>query len=671
MPIFRVLQQTHCRMQYQNWQGRAAASKLCNKVGNMLLSIQNVTKYFLDQCVLQDISLDINEGDRLGLLGVNGAGKTTLLNIIAGKLDADEGTIGRAKDLSIGYLRQNDALDTQNTLMQEARDALKQTFAVQAELESCSRHLAANPADTQLLAEYDRLTARFEALDGYRAEDKINRVFNGLGFDALQRQVRVATLSGGEKMRFAIAKMLLREPDLLILDEPTNHLDFSMLGWLEKYLATYKGAVLVVSHDRYFLDTVAKDICEIERGRLTRYKGGYASFVVQKNERYLVALRAWEKQQEEIQKLEEFVRKNLAKSASVNGVGSRVKKLEKMERLEKPQILNKTIHLKFSYDIEPFTRVLLCKGLGVYVGNAETGRQLFHDVDLEVQRGEKVALVGHNGVGKSTFLRAIQALIPHQGAAQWGGNVRIAYFDQELAALNMEETALEAVHSQYPSRTEFEIRSALGKMLLEGEDVYKRVRELSGANRAKVAFTILQMRRANVLVLDEPTNHLDYRAKEQLEEALRLYTGTLIVVSHDRYFLRMVPDRILEMREDGFTIFNGNYDYYLEKTQQLAQQRAAEAQAEKERLALASSQSTYRSKQQRAADAQKRTQIKALEKEIATLEQQIEEINAALANPANGSNYPMLAELSQQLQQASTSLEDTMLQWLLLTEENT
>ena len=631
----------------------------------MLISVQNVTKSFLDDVVLRDVSLEINDNDRIGLLGVNGAGKTTLLNIIASGMEVDEGTVHRAKNIEIGYLRQNDALTGGHTLEEEAQDAFSHIYKVKAEMESCCKQLETTPADKELLARYDWLCARFEAMDGYHLDDKINRVLGGLGFGGFDRSTRVETLSGGEKMRFGIAKMLLRSPELMILDEPTNHLDFTMLAWLEEYLKTYKGAVLVVSHDRYFLDAIAQDICEIERGKITRYKGGYSSFVMQKEERQRTALKAYEKQQEEIAHMEEYVRKNLARSSSASSVGSRVKMLEKIERLEKPVGESKTIALQFGFDVEPFSTILQCENLGVYVGDEFTGKQLYKGLNLTIRRGEKIALVGMNGVGKSTFLKAIQNKIEHEGRVQWGGNVRIGYFDQELAGLDMESTVLEAVHSQYPTKTEFEIRSALGRLLLEGEAVYKKVKELSGANRAKVAFAILQMRKANVLLLDEPTNHLDYRAKEVLEKSLRKFEGTLLVVSHDRYFLRKVPTRILDMEPGGFTVYEGNYDYYLEKSQLKAQAlREEQAQEKAEK-----NDSGYRSKKQRAEDAQRRNKVSSLEKEIHELEQRIEANNLALTLPENTSDFEALATISEALEQDAARLEAAMEEWLLVTEE--
>ncbi len=638
----------------------------------MLISAQNITKGFLDDIVLREVSLEVRENDRIGLLGANGAGKTTLLNILAGRLEPDGGEVVRARGLEIGYLRQNDALDGEATLDEEARDAFRRVYALGEEMEACGKRLAASPGNAALLAEYDGLQAHFEALDGYRLDDKIDRVLAGLGFAGFDRATRVSTLSGGEKMRFAFAKMLLLQPDLLMLDEPTNHLDFTMLDWLEDYLGSYRGAVLVVSHDRYFLDAIARDICEVERHSLARYTGGYTSFVAQKAERRRAAVRAYEKQQEEIAKMEDYVRRNLVRASTTKMAQSRRNTLEKMERLPKPPPQPKGISLSFGYEVEPFSTILQCENLGVTVGEGEGARRLYGGLSLEVKRGEKIALVGLNGVGKSTFLRAAQNLVPHEGAARWGGNVRLGYFDQELAGLPMDETVLEAVHSQYPAKTEYEIRSALGRLLLEGETVFKKVRELSGAMRAKVAFAILQMRRANVLLLDEPTNHLDYQAKEVLEEALAAFPGTLIAVSHDRYFLRRVPSAILEMRPEGFVRYEGNFDAYrAAKKSEAAARGPAPAQRAAEKAAMPEKPTggNYRSKQQRAEDAQRRQRLAAAEKRLAELEEAAGALNARLAAPENAGDYELLAALSEELRQTHAALDAAMEEWLALEGE--
>lgn len=517
----------------------------------MLVTLDKICKSFLDEVVLKDVSFSINENERIGLLGVNGAGKSTLLNIITGILPFDSGTRTVKSSLEIGYLKQNEALNSENTLREEIEDALSEVYDVREKLLEASKRISASTPGSEeyrnLSEAYEKLTNQYDALDGYTADTRINIVLNGLGFGDFNLEQKTAHLSGGEKIRFGIAKILLHNPELLILDEPTNHLDFTMLTWLEDYLSSYKGSVLIVSHDRYFLDKVADNICEIENGSLYKYKGGYSAFLTQKEERIRHAEKEYEKQQSELAAMRDYVAKNLAKSSSSNSVGSRVKTLEKMELQAKPNPKQKEVHFKFEYDFEPHKVVLSCKDVGIYVGNAATGKQLYENISLEVLKGEKIAIIGKNGVGKSSFLKAVLKKIPYTGQIKFGGNVKVAYFDQELGDLNLDDTVIEAVHRAYPTKTEFEIRSALGRLLIEDEAVFKRVRDLSGANRAKVAFCIIMFKRANVLIFDEPTNHLDYIAKEALDDALKEFTGTLITVSHDRYFLNCVPDKIIEM----------------------------------------------------------------------------------------------------------------------------
>ena len=504
----------------------------------MLVTLTDVSKGFLDETILEKINMSINEGDKIGLMGVNGAGKTTLLNIIAGVLPCDEGTVSKKSNLEIGYLQQNEALDDGNTLEEEIKSALERTYTVRRLMAEISAKMASADVGSdeykRLENEYAALDNEYTALDGYTADTRINRVLTGLGFRDFDLKMKTSALSGGEKMRFGMAKILLRNPELLILDEPTNHLDFSMLAWLEDYIKSYKGAVLTVSHDRYFLDSIVSSIYEIEQKHIYKYKGGYSAFIKQKEERLRVLEKEYDKQQQELTAMRDYVSRNLARSSSSNSVGSRVKALEKMEIMQKPNPRPKDIHFKFDYDIEPHKTVLTVKDMGVHVGDRVTGKQLYDNISLEVLCGDKIAIVGKNGVGKSSFLKAIMKRISCSGTVRFGGNVKVAYFDQELRDLDLNDTVIEAVHKQFPTKTDFEIRSALGRLLIEDEAVFKRVRELSGANRAKVQFCIIMFKRANVLILDEPTNHLDYIAKEALDEALKQFTGTLITVSHDR-----------------------------------------------------------------------------------------------------------------------------------------
>ena len=636
----------------------------------MLLTMQQVSKGFLDEPVLKNIDLAVREDDRIGLLGVNGVGKSTLLQIAAGVLPYDTGTVDRKKGLRIGYLRQNEALDSENTLEAEIRLALQDVFDTRARLSELSERMA--DADPQsggyraLSAEYDRCTAEYAALDGYSADVRIETVLNGLGFGGFDRQMSVKNLSGGEKIRFAIAKTLLQNPELLLLDEPTNHLDFQMLAWLESYLAAYKGAVIVVSHDRYFLDSVAKDICELERGRLVRYKGGYSAFLVQKEERVRTLEKAYQKQQTQLAAMREYVQKNLARSSSTNSVGSRVKALEKAEEMELPNPRQPVAHFDFPYDYPPHKLVLEMRNVGVHVGNRLSGKQLYDGVDLEIEKGEKLALVGPNGVGKSSLLKAILKKIPATGVIRLGGNVRVGYFDQELADLDLNCTVLEAVHRRFPAKTEHEIRSALARLLITDEAVYKRVRELSGANRAKVAFCILMFTRANFLILDEPTNHLDYTAKEALDDALRRFDGTMLVVSHDRYFLNSVPTMIAEMQPQGITLYQGKYDDYVAAKAQSVTNVSAENSKSK---AVSEQKSAYVSaRKNKAEERRRRARAAALQKEIEDGYRKLNALKAECELPDVAVNYARLSALTEEIEALTETVDALETEWLTLDE---
>ena len=628
----------------------------------MLISLQNINKSFLDKSILKDINLTVNEKDRIGLLGINGVGKTTLLNVITGILEHDEGTLATKPNLRIGYLKQNEALDTKNTLREEIQNALKLAFDTRKQLEEISKKMSISSNDeyTELSLEYERLTNIYDACDGYNAEVRINTVLNGMGFGDFNLDGSVSVLSGGEKTRFALAKILVENPDLLILDEPTNHLDFSMLNWLENYLTSYKGAVIIVSHDRYFLNSVASDICEIENGELVRYKGGYSSFLKQKEERIKTLTKEYEKQQKEIEQLRDYVRKNLAKSSSINSVGSRVKALEKMELAAKPNPKSKDLHINFPFDIEPHKTILECKSLKVCVGNGIEKKKLFENFNLIVERGEKVAFVGKNGVGKSSFLKAILKKMTYEGIVRWGGNVKISYFDQELSSLDLNMTVLEAVHRKFPTKTEYEIRSMLGKFLIEDEDVFKRIREMSGANRAKVVLCIITFERSNVLVLDEPTNHLDYKSKEALDTALSQYEGTIIMVSHDRYLLNSVPTKIIEMKPQEIVIYNGNYDYYKEHS--VIEPEIVSVTKEKSD----SAKSYGESRKNKAEDRKRRAKLMNTEKEINTLQEEINELKELCNDPDISSDYTRLSKILDEIKTKEETLEELETLWLEL-----
>ena len=633
----------------------------------MLLELVNVKKSFGVELILEDISLSIEAGDRIGLLGVNGAGKSTLLNIITGDLEPDEGSRSLARGAQIGYLRQHGALDEGNTIAGEAAAAFEDVREMGAQLERLRSRLAEPlpPAGHErLLAEYDALNTAFEARDGYQMDVKINTVLEGMGFGGYDRAQPVGQLSGGEKTRLAIAKLLLCSPSLLLLDEPTNHLDFETLGWLEEYLSTYRGALVVVSHDRYFLDNVANDICELERCHLTRYKGGYTQFVRLKEERLEVQRRQYERQQQQIEKLEDYVARNLARASTSNMAKSRLHMLDHLERIDRPAGELKAVKLRFSYDIEPWKDVLIAQDVAVSAGEGEGKKQLCRGLSLHIRRGEKVALIGRNGIGKSTLLKALQDLAPHEGRIRWGTNVRISYFEQENRQLNWNRTVLDEVREHFPRKTETELRTLLGALLLSADDIDKHIGDLSGGERAKVAFALIVLERANVLLLDEPTNHLDYKTKEVLDEALTAYGGTLLMVSHDRYLLNRVPTRILEMFEDGIVSYDGNYDYY--RAHRLS---PGPAKQEIARPASASQNAFHRSKAQRSEQAKRRSRLDALEKEVAALETEIAGLEASLQSPEAAADYQLLNDRCLQLEELRGCHNARMEEWIALSSE--
>lgn len=628
----------------------------------MLISLDSVCKTFLDKQILKNISLSVNDRDRIGLLGINGIGKSTLLNIISGQLEYDEGTISSKQGLRIGYLKQNEALNSSNTLKEEIEDALKEVFETRKKIEEITLKMSNSSKDEyeSLSAEYDRLTNIYSALDGHNAEVRINTVLNGMGFGSFDMNSKIAVLSGGEKMRFAMCKILVQNPELLILDEPTNHLDFEMLGWLEGYLSSYKGAVIVVSHDRYFLDAVSSDICELENGELVRYKGGYSSFLKQKEERVKVLSREYEKQQRELAELREYVRQNIAKSSSINSVGSRVKALEKAELLAKPNPKPKDLVISFPFDIEPHKTVLECKDMSLTVGKGENSKTLFQNLNIEFLKGEKVAFVGRNGIGKSSFLKAILKKLPYGGSVKWGGNVKISYFDQELSSLDLNATVMDSVHRKFPSKTEYEIRSMLARFLIEDEDVFKRVKEMSGANRAKIVFCIIAFERSNVLVLDEPTNHLDYKAKEALEQALNSYEGTVIAVSHDRYLLNRVPSKIVEMTDSGVVVYNGNYSYYKEH-KLTPQVKSSDIKPKSE-----NAKEYELNRKNKAEDRKRRAKLMNIEKEMGALQSEIDSLKAQSVSEETASDYVRLSEILNEIEEKQAQLDELETQWLEL-----
>lgn len=652
----------------------------------MILSLENVSKIYNGNTVLDNVALTIEDNDRIGLVGVNGCGKSTLLRIITGEEEPETqpepnvAHVAVTKSASIGFLAQNTGLDRSSTIIEEMTSVFSWLLKIGDELREIEKTMASPEAHSdekkfaEISEEYARKTAIFESNDGYLINVKINKVLNGMGFGTETYDRVISTLSGGEKTRLALSKLLLENPNLLILDEPTNHLDFNTIMWLEDYLKDYKGALLIVSHDRYFLDKLTTSTCEIERGRLKRYKGNYSAFTKLKEADVIRQMKEYEAQQEEIAKLQDFIDRNLVRATTSNMAKSRIKKLEAMELIEKPVTNTKSAKIKFEYDIAPPIDVLTVKNIDVSVGSGYDRKTLVDNLSFEVKRGEKLGIIGSNGIGKSTLLKIIQHILPcSHGSVEWTKNIKISYFDQENSQLDFNKTVMEEVHSRYRTMSDLEIRSILGSVRMVGENVFKPISVISGGERAKLCFAIMMLERGNVLILDEPTNHLDIDTKEVLEKALCDYDGTIIFVSHDRYLLNRLATRILEITPDSVESFNGGFDEYMEvkRSKQLAEEKQIEAQkAEKAKQEAAEkSVKAYRSKEQRSADAKKRNRIRELEKEIEKLEAEMQALQEEMASPEVCQDYQLMQEKCAEFEQKKLLSAEYSDEWLMLSEE--
>lgn len=645
----------------------------------MLLNVEHLYKYFNGQALLKDINFTVEDREAVGLIGINGCGKSTLLNIITGSEGYDKtpeglGSVNIAGKASIGFLRQNSGLNSELTIGEEMKNAFATLLETLDKMKVLEKKMADGGDIDSISHEYTELSSYFEARDGYRIDVKIKQMLNGMGFGSTPTDRVISTLSGGEKTRLALAKLLLEEPNLLILDEPTNHLDFETLMWLEDYLKGYKGAIIIVSHDRYFLNKVCTRICEIEQGRLTSYRGDYSSYLVQKKMNSERQLKEYEAQQKEIAKLEDYVAKNLVRASTSKMAKSRQHMLDRIERIDKPLMYSKPPKIKLEYDIEPTKDIVRVVDCPLVVGEGADKKELIKSLTMNVRRGEHVAIIGANGIGKTSILKLIQGIIPHEGGnISWGGNVKISYFEQEHAILDPRKTVLEEIMDRYPRLSEQQARSVLGAVLLTGENVFKPISVLSGGERAKLCFAIMALNRGNVLVLDEPTNHLDLSTKEVLEDALAEFSGTIILVSHDRYLLNKVASRIIEVKHNEVNSYEGNFDAYSEAVnaaRQLKMQSEAEIKrAEEEKAYKENKARQYRSKEQRAADAQKRNRIRELEKEIEDTEVLIFELENAISDPEIASDYSKMSEKCKELEEAKTVLDQKMDEWAELSDQ--
>lgn len=617
----------------------------------MLLTLENVAFGYDDKRILENISFTINEGERIGFIGPNGEGKTTLMKLMLGELGADEGGIYRKSGLKCGYLAQTGGYESANTVYEEMRGVFSAVFGAIDKLRETEKELSrteyGSAAFRELSAKYEQLDKRIAAADGYNADVKIKTVLNGMGFESKYGQT-VSTMSGGEKTRLKLCRLLLEEPEILFLDEPTNHLDVPTLFWLESYLASYKGAIFTVSHDRYFLDRVAQKIFELENRRVNVFRGNYSKYKILKAEKVLTAEREYEKQQEEIAALKDYVARNIVRATTAKSAQSRVKKLENMEIVEKPLPPPKPPVFRFEFDEKSEEAALRAEDLTLAAG----GKTLFENAGFSMRRGEKAALVGENGTGKSTLMRALVK----GGAVRWGRFVKIGYYDQENADLDSEETVLGALWHKHTGLTQTEARAALARARLTAEDMEKRVKNLSGGERAKLSLVLLEAERANFLLLDEPTNHLDLPAREALEDALKKYEGTLLFVSHDRYFIQSLAEKVIEIADRKLTVYPCGYEEFNEIKKATAA-KAQDVSAEDANRRAAAKTASYRSKAERAEDAKRKQLAKQAEKDISDTETEIAALQEEIARPEVAADYKLLGEKCARLDALNARLE--------------
>ncbi|MBQ7799988.1 MAG: ABC-F family ATP-binding cassette domain-containing protein [Oscillospiraceae bacterium] len=638
----------------------------------MLFSFENLTKYFGDKKILECVSAAVNENDRIGIIGRNGTGKTTLLNILCEGMSYDEGELSIGRRTTIGYLKQNSGLESDSTIKTEMRKIFSDLLAIKDEIYDLEQKMSAlsekNSDEYKKISDrYAAIVTDFEQRDGYNIDVKIKTVLNGMGFADKQLDTIINTLSGGERTRLSLARLLLLHPDILVLDEPTNHLDFETLIWLEEYLESYRGAVITVSHDRFFLDKIVSTIWEIEDHRLCSYKGNYSKYLVLKEEKQARQLKEYEEQQKKIAELNDYVARNLVRASTSRSAQSRRNTLEKMEIIDKPKTFTRKMSMKFDFDFDPHFEVLRLDALKLEVGEGYERKTLCDSISFTLERGDKLAVMGANGSGKTTLLRAIKNYPSLNRSIRWGGNVKIGYYDQHLDVLNPENTVMEELWSRFPGREPLSIRTTLGRALFSGDDIEKKVGDLSGGEKARLSIAILMEQRPNVLIMDEPTNHLDLPAREMLEKALSEYNGTLIIVSHDRYFLEKIPNKTLYLRNNSASFILGGYS---EALKEIEAQKATEIAVKQEiKAEKAQSNSGYRSKQQRALDAQRRTEISRLEKQISSLEARIKEIEQMLSTPDVFADYQRSQELCDELENAKVEHEACLENWLVLSEE--
>ena len=632
----------------------------------IILQANKIERSFAGEVLFDNISLQVDERDRIALVGKNGAGKSTLLKILVGEEEPTSGEINKKRDLSLSYLAQDSRFESSNTIYDEILHVFDDLRKTEKSLRQMELEMGEKTGDDleKLMQDYDRLSEEFRQAGGFTYEADIRAILNGFKFDESMWQMKIEELSGGQNTRLALAKMLLEKPNLLVLDEPTNHLDIETIAWLENYLVNYSGALLIVSHDRYFLDKVATISLDLTKHSLDRYVGNYSSFVEQKEQKLLTEAKNYEKQQKEIAALEDFVNRNLVRASTTKRAQSRRKQLEKMERLDKPEAGTKSAHMTFHSDKTSGNVVLTVEEAAVGYDD----QILSEPINLDIRKMNAVAIVGPNGIGKSTLIKSIVGQIPFiKGEARFGANVEVGYYDQTQSKLTPHNSVLDELWNDFKLTPEVEIRNRLGAFLFSGDDVKKTVGMLSGGERARLLLAKLSMENNNFLILDEPTNHLDIDSKEVLENALIDFDGTLLFVSHDRYFINRVATQVLELSEEGSTLYLGDYDYYLEKKAELEALAAAQAEA----LPVSSTEEVtsndYHLQKQNQKELRKITRrIEQLEAEMEELDQKIQDITETMHSTNDAAD---LVQLQSELDQLTAQQEAVMEEWAELSEQ--
>ena len=631
-----------------------------------VLSVHNLEMSFSERVLFSQVSFDIEASDKVGFIGVNGVGKTTLFKILCGKMEQTGGDFFTSKNLKIGYMEQHACSNSENTVYNELLSVFPHLIRMEEEIDRLNLDLEMGRSDEKTIMRHTELSEQFAAMDGLVYKSRTASALTGLGFKQEDFNMPVKKLSGGQRSKLSLAKLLLSGSDIILLDEPTNHLDINSVGWLESFIRDFKGAAIIISHDRYFLDTVTNKTMELEHEKLQMYKGNYTEFIRKKEEAKKAAENKYKKDMAEIKRIEGIIeqQKRWNREKNIKTAESKQKEIDRIkENLVVPESELENIKFKFQPNTESGNDVLMCEGVSKTFGE----KKIFENVNMHIRKGEKVFIVGSNGCGKTTLFRIIMGTVPaDRGEIDFGAKVETEYFDQMQENLNMEKTAMDEIWDEYPKMTQTQVRTSLGAFLFKGDEVFKPINQMSGGERARVSLLKLMLGGGNFLLLDEPTNHLDTTSREALEESLKSYEGTMLIISHDRYFINKLADRILELKPEGMTEYLGNYDYYMEKRLEKSGQDSGKTQTETKKSAGAID---YKMKKEmQAQERKRRSMLKKTEQEIEETELEMEKVNEQLADPQVTSDYQKLIELSGKLEELKTKQEQLYEQWAELSD---